>query len=94
MYTPIEYIFTLISILNLITAFIIYIINKRQGISINSGKNFKSFRICITMSLMFGMFSMLLLFKNLEIGAGIGDNGNKIDYSSFKNNTTITTSNM
>ncbi|CCG22374.1 hypothetical protein CORT_0B06660 [Candida orthopsilosis Co 90-125] len=67
MYTPIEYVLTIISLLNLCTAFVIYIVDKREGVSVNSGKHFKSFRVCITMSILFGVASMCFLLRNYEL---------------------------
>ncbi|KAL6453560.1 hypothetical protein SBY92_005131 [Candida maltosa Xu316] len=66
MYSIAEYICTIISILNCLTALIIYFKDKKLGVSVDSGKHFKSFKICITMSIIFGTISMLLTFNNLE----------------------------
>ena len=67
MYTPLEYILTIISLLNLCTAGVIYMIDRKQGeATINSGKYFKSFKICMTMSIMFGIASMCLMITNLK----------------------------
>lgn len=67
MYTPLEYILTIISLLNLCTAGVIYIIDRKQGeATINSGKYFKSFKICMTMSIMFGIASMCMMITNLK----------------------------
>ncbi|CAK9438390.1 uncharacterized protein LODBEIA_P26140 [Lodderomyces beijingensis] len=64
MYSPLELILTIIALLNLCTAFVIYCVDKKEGVSINSGKHFQSFKICITMSIMFGTASMCLMSKN------------------------------
>ncbi|RCK56372.1 hypothetical protein Cantr_05282 [Candida viswanathii] len=66
MYTIAEYICTIIAILNCVAAMIIYIQDKRKGISVNSGKNFQSFKSCIMMSIMFGVASMCLTLNNLR----------------------------
>lgn len=67
MYTNFELIFTIISLINLSAAIVIYLNDYNQGVSINSGKNFKSFKICMTMSILFGIMSMCLLLKNINI---------------------------
>lgn len=66
MYTTLEYICTIVSVMNLITALVIYIIDRKQGVSINSGKHFQSFKTCITMSVLFGVLSMCVTFNNLH----------------------------
>lgn len=66
MYTIAEYICTIVAILNCVAAMLIYIQDKRKGITVNSGKNFQSFKICIMMSIMFGVVSMCLTLRNLQ----------------------------
>ena len=66
MYTLAEYICTIIAMLNCVAAIIIYIQDKRKGITINSGKNFQSFKICIMMLIIFGVASMCLTLRNLQ----------------------------
>lgn len=71
MYTNLELICTIISLLNLSTSIIIYLVDRNSGISINSGKNYKSFKICITMSILFGVVSMCLLLRNINVQQAI-----------------------
>ncbi|KAG4405489.1 MAG: hypothetical protein M5F18_04395 [Asgard group archaeon] len=66
MYTIAEYICTIVAILNCVAAMLIYIQDKRKGITVNSGKNFQSFKICIMMSITFGVVSMCLTLRNLQ----------------------------
>ncbi|KAK6454001.1 uncharacterized protein RJT20DRAFT_137482 [Scheffersomyces xylosifermentans] len=66
MYTTIELVFSLIAAINFVTALVIYIKDKRTGASIQSGANFRSFKICISMSIIFGLLSMALLTNNIR----------------------------
>lgn len=66
MYTITELICTLIAIINLTTAIVTYYKYKTEEISTNTGKYYQVFRICMIMSLLFGLISLSLLIIQLE----------------------------
>ncbi|KAG2735229.1 hypothetical protein G9P44_001443 [Scheffersomyces stipitis] len=66
MYTLAEYICSLISAFNLCTAIFIYWKDKRTGHTVQSGQNFQSFKICICMSVIFGLMSMGIMMNNIQ----------------------------
>lgn len=66
MYTNTELICSIISLINAITAIVIYIHDHKVGTDANSGSRYKSIMTCCLMSVIFGGISFSIMIYNLH----------------------------